>query len=206
MSSVALRFSIFAWALLCCSGFVPRCHTSQARHLASPCLVLDKHAFPASNHAVALRAEPPESLSSSEKSSSSSLLDKPVLAALDLVALLVFAGVGKASHASDGSLDLAGVAVTALPFIVAWFSTSFVTRVYSTIEEGEKNWLAASWKQTAQGWIVAIPLGCVGRGLIKGYVPPAPFVVVTMIATLVILGGTRTVYNFATVASKPEEK
>ena len=51
--------------------------------------------------------------------------------------------------------------------------------------------------KTAKGWIVAVPLGCVLRGVIKGYVPPVPFVIVTMIATLVIVGGARVAFAFA---------
>ncbi|KAG7344385.1 DUF3054 domain containing protein [Nitzschia inconspicua] len=143
----------------------------------------------------------------------STLLDRPVLAILDFVALMVFAAIGKASHAVGDETtlfqELSGVALTALPFVVSWFATSFVTGVYQTIRisddtNNNNDWLASTWKQTAKGWIVAVPLGCVGRGLIKGYVPPIPFVIVTMIATFVILGLTRTAYYFVTVASNKE--
>ncbi|KAG7370733.1 DUF3054 domain containing protein [Nitzschia inconspicua] len=146
----------------------------------------------------------------------STLLDRPVLAILDFVALMVFAAIGKASHAVGDETtlfqELSGVALTALPFVVSWFATSFVTGVYQTIRisddtnnnNSNNDWLVSTWKQTAKGWIVAIPLGCVGRGLIKGYVPPIPFVIVTMIATFVILGLTRTAYYFVTVGSNKE--
>jgi hypothetical protein len=143
------------------------------------------------------KAEPENSFSTESSSpKSSSPLEKPVLAVLDLVTLLVFAGVGKASHASDGNLDLLAVGITAFPFIVSWLATSFFTGIYGPIDS--QKWLQSSFQQTLQGWIVAIPLGCVGRGLIKGYVPPASFVIVTMIATLVMLGVTRTAYHFVT--------
>jgi hypothetical protein len=134
---------------------------------------------------------------SSSSSSTSGPLDRPILAFLDFFALFVFAAIGKASHAAlDGAgvlQEAIAVAQTALPFWVAWFTTSFVTGVYQNIDD-ESSWLAASWKQTTKGWIVAVPLGCVGRGILKGYVPPAPFVIVTMIATLILLGTTRTFY------------
>jgi hypothetical protein len=137
--------------------------------------------------------------------SSNTLLDRPLLAVLDLIALIVFAAIGKASHAAGEGTSIleetAAVALTALPFMVSWLASSFFTGVYQDIHKDD-GWLMASWKQTAKGWIVAIPLGCVGRGLIKGYVPPAPFVMVTMIATLVILGVTRSVYHFLTVAKR----
>jgi hypothetical protein len=169
-------------------------------------------AEPVSTSAEELNDESPKTAStptssSISSSSSKTLLDRPVLATLDLVALLVFAAIGKASHAAgDGTSILqetTAVAWTALPFIVTWFGTSLVTGVYQTMDQTKittENWLAWSWKQTIQGWIVAIPLGCVGRGLIKGYVPPLPFVIVTMMATLVILGLTRTAYHFVLIS------
>jgi len=148
------------------------------------------------------------SSSSSSNSLSSSPLARPLLASLDFVALTTFAAIGKASHASDGSLDLAAVAVTAAPFVVAWFATSPFTGVYQTLlvnqgtpttssAAGSKDVAIASVVQTAKGWALAVPLGCALRGVIKGYVPPLPFVIVTLIATLVLLGGTRALYAVA---------
>jgi Protein of unknown function (DUF3054) len=148
-----------------------------------------------------------ESPDEGKSASFSSPLNQPIMAALDVGALVIFAAVGKASHASDGSLDLWTVFQTALPFVLAWFSTSFLTGVYSNLAaasyssslENNNEWLLDSWKQTAVGWIIAMPLGCVGRGIIKGYPPPIPFVIVTMIATLILLGGTRSLYYYVTV-------
>ena len=126
-------------------------------------------------------------------------LDKPVLAVTDLLSLLLFAGIGKASHSADGSLDLPAVLQTAAPFLFAWFGTSPLTGVYKDIDLGSDG-LVDVGRLVAKGWIVAIPLGCALRGLVKGYVPPLPFVVVTMISTLVILGGSRIL--FAVVENK----
>jgi len=118
-------------------------------------------------------------------------LDKPALAAVDFISLVIFAGVGKASHSADGSLDIQAVLTTAFPFLLAWFATSPLTGVYG----GKNDGVLDAGKLAAKGWILAIPLGCVLRGLIKGYVPPLPFVIVTMIATLVLLGGSRMLYS-----------
>lgn len=85
-------------------------------------------------------------------------------------------------------LFLVVVVTVAFPFLLSWFATSPFTGVYSKNDDGVL-------QTTLKGWIVAIPLGCVFRGVIKGYVPPLPFVIVTMIATLVVLGGTRFVYS-----------
>ena len=131
----------------------------------------------------------------------SSPLDKPILAALDFVALTIFAAVGKASHSADGSLDIGAVLTTAFPFLVSWFATSPLTGVYNDLvvkgEAQEDNDYLNVVKGTLKGWAFAIPLGCVGRGLIKGYVPPVPFVVVTLIATLIILTTVRLLYSAA---------
>ena len=132
---------------------------------------------------------------------SSSPFDRPLLMALDVASLTAFAAVGKTSHAPDGSVDAAAVAVTAAPFVAAWLGTSPWTGVYRSLAVNENDNLrqvaVAAIVQTVQGWALAVPLGCVLRGVIKGYVPPVPFVVVTLVATLVILGGTRTLYALA---------
>jgi hypothetical protein len=123
----------------------------------------------------------------------SSPMDRPVLSAIDATALFVFAGVGKASHSAvDGSLDLAAVGVTAFPFLVSWFVIAPL--VGSFTPEATRDVKSAAF-QTAKGWILAVPVGCLLRGLIKGYVPPLPFVVVTLIATLVILSMGRVGYT-----------
>ena len=136
---------------------------------------------------------------------SSSPKDRPVLAAIDLASLFVFAAVGKASHASDGSLDLIGTAITAAPFIASWFLTAPFTGVYEKLvynadQSSTKDVAIVSFVQTFKGWALAVPLGCAARGVIKGYVPPVPFIVVTLLATLVLLGGTRALY--AVIADK----
>jgi hypothetical protein len=124
----------------------------------------------------------------------SSPLDRPVLSLIDATMLFIFAAVGKASHASDGSLDILAVLATAFPFLLSWFLTAPLWGCFTPMATGD---LKESVLYTAKGWVVAIPLGCVLRGLIKGYVPPIPFVVVTLLATLVLLGGGRAAYTAA---------
>ena len=123
-------------------------------------------------------------------------LDRPVLAAVDVVALLGFAAVGKASHSADGSLDIGAVASVAFPFVTSWLLTSPLTGVY-TEDAKDGNVVSESFLKAAKGWIIAVPLGIALRGVIKGYVPPLPFCIVTMIATLVIVGGARVLFAFA---------
>jgi hypothetical protein len=118
------------------------------------------------------------------------------LAAVDVVALFLFAAIGKASHAPDGSLDIPAIGMTAFPFVLSWLATSPLTGVYSD-DDTSSGVIQDTLAKTAKGWILAVPLGCVLRGVIKGYAPPLPFVIVTMIATLMILGGARVVFALA---------
>jgi hypothetical protein len=106
--------------------------------------------------------------------------------------LFIFAAIGKASHASDGLLDVLAVLMTAFPFLLSWFLTAPFLGCSTTMATGD---LKESAIYTAKGWVIAIPLGYVLRGLIKGYVPPIPFVVVALLATLVLLGGGRAAYT-----------
>lgn len=115
-------------------------------------------------------------------------LDRPLLAIVDTIALIIFAAIGKSSHSADGSLDILAVLSTAFPFIVAWLGTSPVTGVYASDEQLAEGILG--------GWLLAIPLGIALRGIIKGYIPPTPFMIVTLVSTLVILQGCRLLFTF----------
>lgn len=123
-------------------------------------------------------------------------LDRPLLAIVDTISLVIFAAIGKSSHSGDGSLDLIAVLITAFPFVGAWLANSPLTGVYSPDDVNE-NILSSTALKVGKGWILAIPLGIVLRGVIKGYVPPVPFIVVTLISTLVILIGMRILFSVA---------
>lgn len=134
---------------------------------------------------------------------SSSPLDRPLLAMVDAAALLLFAAIGRANHGVGDGDDALQTLATAAPFWVAWFVTSPLTGVYAqnrsdvtaARSNSNNNLVVDSWKQILPAWAVAVPLGCVLRGIVKGYVPPIPFVVVTLVATLVILGIGRLVFS-----------
>lgn len=119
--------------------------------------------------------------------------ERPVLSLVDTAMIVSFAAVGKASHNTvDGSLDVLAVAQTAAPFLVSWFVIAPLLGCFTPMATGD-------WKEstltTTKAWILAIPVGCLLRGIIKGYVPPSAFVIVTMIATWVFLVGGRSVYT-----------
>lgn len=121
-------------------------------------------------------------------------LDRPLLAIIDAISLTTFAAIGKSSHSNDGSLSLIAVLITAFPFITAWMVTSPLTGVYSPDVRDEDLALSTALK-VGKGWALAIPIGIALRGVIKGYVPPVPFIIVTLISTLVILVGVRIAFS-----------
>ena len=55
--------------------------------------------------------------------------------------------------------------------------------------------IATTAVKVLNGWALAVPLGVALRGVIKGYVPPVPFIFVTLISTLIILVGVRVLFN-----------
>lgn len=115
-------------------------------------------------------------------------LDRPLLAIIDTISLIVFAAIGKSSHSSNGDLDIFAVLLTAFPFVTAWLSTSPLTGVYSPDDTSDQsNVIVSTGVKVVKGWAIAVPLGIALRGVIKGYMPPTPFIVVTLISTLVIL-------------------
>ena len=128
--------------------------------------------------------------SSSDDSGIKTPLDRTVLAALDFAAILLFAFLGTSSH--NSASDFLAVVAVAIPFLISWFTLTPLLGLYRKDATTDK---VGALTSTAKGWMVAIPMGCALRGIIKGYIPPVPFVIVTMIATLVILGGTRLAYT-----------
>ncbi|GAQ80398.1 hypothetical protein KFL_000530250 [Klebsormidium nitens] len=109
-----------------------------------------------------------------------------LLVAGDTVALLLFALAGKVSH--SGTADF-GVVPTAAPFLVGWFASATLLGGY-----GADATLSGPLKAvttTGIAWAVGIPLGIVIRGVLKGQVPPTPFILVTLASTFVLLVGWR---------------
>ena len=120
----------------------------------------------------------------------SSPLNRPVLSAIDAISLTLFAGIGASSHSvSNSAVD---IFIIALPFLVSWF---LVSPLLGTFTPDATRDISAATVQTAKGWSVAIPLGCILRGISKGYLPPVPFVIVTLLSTLVLLTVGRILYT-----------
>mmetsp|Transcript_17691 Transcript_17691/g.44535 ORF Transcript_17691/g.44535 Transcript_17691/m.44535 type:complete len:258 (-) Transcript_17691:567-1340(-) len=108
----------------------------------------------------------------------------------DAAALLLFAALGRANHGEGVTPDTLG---TALPFLLGWFATAPLLGGYSKQAQGADMGAAAA--AAAKVWVVATPLALAIRGLSKGYVPPTPFIIVSMVATCVLLVGWRTAFS-----------
>ena len=79
-----------------------------------------------------------------------------------------------------------------------WFPAAFLLGSYG--KEAQVSSVPAAVAQAAKTWAAGIPTGLVLRGLAKGYVPPTPFIIVSLVATAVLLVGWRS----ALAAKTPE--
>lgn len=106
----------------------------------------------------------------------------------DILVFLIFAAIGRRSHSEAGNFF--GVAITALPFAVAWFLVSPFVGAF------KRNVVRTPGKMsltTLLAWLAAWPLALLLRGLFvdKG-VPPLSFAIVTLITNTVLLQAWRT--------------
>lgn len=77
-----------------------------------------------------------------------------------------------------------------------WFVAAALLDGYGRAARGGAVGPAAA--AAAKVWALGAPLGLVIRGVAKGYVPPKPFVIVSLAATLVLMVGWRAALAAAT--------
>lgn len=107
----------------------------------------------------------------------------------DVLALYTFAAIGRSNHAEDGGvLD---ILKTATPFLISWLAISPFLGAYSTSATSSKNSVFSS---LVPAWAVSVPAGLFIRGIIKGAIPPTPFIIVSMIATFILISLWRSLY------------
>ena len=117
------------------------------------------------------------------------LINRPFLAVGDISSFILFALIGRAQHGEDG--NILDAITTTFPFLITWLLISPLLGAYS---------------RQATSSIGAVPLavipsvllstiGGVGiRSVIKGYIPPIVFGVVTLIVTSVLIVSWRSLY------------
>jgi Protein of unknown function (DUF3054) len=120
------------------------------------------------------------------------------LAAGDTLALLIFATIGRVSH--HEALTLASSFETALPFFIGWFATAPFLGGFGKDAQGGD--VGAAVGAAAKSWIVAVPVSILIRSLLRGYVPDKAFIIVSFVATAVLLFSLRA----AQAAVTPESK
>jgi len=122
------------------------------------------------------------------------------LAVVDSLAILTFAFVGRSNHGEG--VDLLAVFATALPFLLSWFALSPFTGTFSRQSTSSK---ANIPKGIVLGWAVSVPLALALRGLLKGAIPPTPFIVVSLVSTFALLSFYRFAYISLVGATSDDE-
>lgn len=111
------------------------------------------------------------------------------LAIGDVGALLTFAAVGRSNHGEG--MNLFELILTAAPFVMSWIAISPFLGAYSRDATSSKS-------KVVQGiipaWLVSVPFALAVRGVIKGAIPPTPFIIVSLVATLIFLSTWRYAY------------
>lgn len=111
------------------------------------------------------------------------------LVAGDVVALLVFAAIGRRSHGEAAGLAaILEVGRTALPFIVGWLAVAPWTGAFDPARTAG---VVPMLRATLLGWAGGLLLGAVVRAGMIGRLSPASFYVVTFLVALLLLGGWR---------------
>ncbi|XP_027330634.1 uncharacterized protein LOC113846490 isoform X2 [Abrus precatorius] len=123
-----------------------------------------------------------------DKPTSSSPLEKwgrvALLASVDVLALLLFATIGRYSHGLS-ILDIETLR-TADPFIAGWFLGAYLLGGYGEDGRGMKG-LPNGVIATAKSWALGIPIGIVIRAATSGNLPNYGFVFVSLGSTAVLL-------------------
>ncbi|KAF8023072.1 hypothetical protein BT93_F0536 [Corymbia citriodora subsp. variegata] len=142
---------------------------------------------------VGQESVPLEGVIQFEKPSSASRLKNwgrvALLAGGDVVALLLFAVIGRFSHGFP-VFDLETLR-TADPFVAGWFLGAYFLGGYAGDGRGE-NGLSKAVISTTKSWALGIPLGIAIRVVLSSHIPPYNFILVTMGSTAVLLIGWRT--------------
>lgn len=117
------------------------------------------------------------------------LFASKILASGDISALLVFAAIGRSNHGED--TDVLSTLSTAAPFVSSWLLLSPFLGAYNRKATES---LAALPSGLLPGWLLSVPAALAIRGILKGEIPPTPFIIVSMVATFTLLCAWRAVY------------
>ena len=112
----------------------------------------------------------------------------------DSIAFLLFAAIGRASHAEAAGLDaIIQVAETAAPFWLGWMVVSPLLGAYRNDVISVPRTMAA---RTTLAWLLAWPIGLGLRALIRQSGIPLTFALITGATVLLILLVWRSIFAF----------
>lgn len=105
----------------------------------------------------------------------------------DTAALLLFAAIGRRNHGEG--LQLWQTVNTALPFLVGWAVAASLTGAYSS--KSSTQGVGSAAVAASKAWILGVPIALVLRSVQRGYLPDKSFVIVSFVATGILLIGWR---------------
>jgi len=114
---------------------------------------------------------------------------RPLLATGDALALILFAYIGRSNHGS-AAFDFA-VFKTAIPFLVGWYTVAPFLGAYT--KEATDNFKSATIK-LGQAWAPSVTAALGIRTVTLHHQPPTPFIIVSFVATAVVLAAWRISY------------
>ena len=117
---------------------------------------------------------------------------RPILAAVDLAALILFAALRKADIAAGGG-DLLALVKRIVPFVFSWIITSPISGVYAPPKRSDD--IYSELFTAIKAWIVSFPLGFILRAMMDGNIPSLSTIVVTFFFTLIHLVGARVFFS-----------
>ncbi|UFJ42313.1 DUF3054 domain-containing protein [Brevibacillus humidisoli] len=115
----------------------------------------------------------------------------------DLLAFLLFAYIGKASHAHQ--ITLLGIVETAAPFFLSWLFVGWLLKVF---QPAAYQSVAIAAKKTLMVWLFAGIAGLALRSILLLHIPDWPFMVITMVTIAIFLLVWRTVFAWAVHRSR----
>ncbi|HMO55776.1 MAG TPA: DUF3054 domain-containing protein [Roseiflexaceae bacterium] len=118
-----------------------------------------------------------------------------LLVAGDLLGLMIFAAIGRASHHQATGLDtITQIAFTAAPFLAGWlFAAPWVGAFRSDLHDRP----AALAARTVLAWLLGCPIGLGLRALLLQRSIPLSFAIVTFLTVLAILVVWRVLFAIA---------
>ena len=110
------------------------------------------------------------------------LLTRPGLAFGDVASFIVFALIGRSNHKED--IGVFTALFTAAPFIISWLGISPFFGAYTRSSTASKGNIPTG---LVLGWGISMVSALSIRGVIKGAVPPTPFIIVSLLSTFTLL-------------------